>query len=124
MPSSTGDPVDESDNPPFYDSRKEAESSFWRLKKAADTSRENRVKRVLAQEEESLLSTLGRVTYISACILFDGLILTEIPVRMGKTAFSWIIFLIILWSAIRIQSKLYDKWFAIDISQIDFDRDR
>ena len=124
MPRSTGTPNGESDPPPFYDSRKEAESSFWRLKKAADTSRENRVKRILAQEEESLLSTLGRVTYISACILFDGLILTEIPVRMGKTAFSWIIFLIILWSAIRIQSKLYDKWFAIDISQIDFDRDR
>jgi|TARA_B100001996_G_scaffold6960_1_gene5859 hypothetical protein len=121
MPRST-EPPDESEPPQFYDSRKEAESSFWRLKKAADASRENRVKRVLAQEEESLLASLGRVTYISACILFDGLILTEIPVRMGKTAFSWIIFLVILWSAIRIQRKLYEKWFAIDISQIDFDR--
>ena len=48
------------------------------------------MKRVMAQEEESLLATLGRVAYISACIMFDGLILTEIPVRMGKTAFSWI----------------------------------
>jgi len=56
--------------------------------------------------------------------LFDGLILTEIPVRMGKTAFSWILFLIILWAAIRIQRQLYDNWFAIDISQIDFDRPR
>ena len=76
----------------------------------------------MAQEEESLLATLGRVTYISACILFDGLILTEIPVRMGKTAFSWIIFLILLWAAIRIQRRLYDNWFSVDISQIDFDR--
>ena len=65
---------------------------------------------------------MGRVTYISACILFDGLILTEIPVRMGKTAFSWIIFLILLWAAIRIQRRLYDNWFSVDISQIDFDR--
>jgi len=124
MPRSTGNPDDESETPPFYDRRKEAESSFWRLKKASDTSRENRVKTILAQEEESLLTTLGRVTYISVCILFDGLILTEIPVRMGKTAFSWIIFLIILWVAIRIQRQLYDNWLAIDISQIDFDRPR
>ena len=80
------------------------------------------MKRVMAQEEESLLATLGRVTYISACILFDGLILTEIPVRMGKTAFSWIIFLILLWAAIRIQRRLYDNWFSVDISQIDFDQ--
>lgn len=124
MPRSTGNPDDESETPPFYDRREEAESSFWRLKKASDASRENRVKAVLAQEEESLLATLGRVAYISVCILFDGLILTEIPVRMGKTAFSWIIFLIILWAAIRIQRQLYDNWLAIDISQIDFDRPR
>ncbi|MFL2975702.1 MAG: hypothetical protein ACJZ42_05260 [Candidatus Thalassarchaeaceae archaeon] len=124
MPRSTGNPDDESETPPFYDRRKEAESSFWRLKKASDASRENRVKTVLAQEEESLLATLGRVAYISVCILFDGLILTEIPVRMGKTVFSWILFLIILLAAIRIQRQLYDKWLAIDISQIDFDRTR
>ncbi len=122
MPSSTGNPDGESEAPPFYDSRKEAESSFWRLKKASDTSRENRVKTVLAQEEEGLLVTIGRVAYISVCILFDGLILTEIPVRMGKTTFSWILFLAVLWAAIRIQRNLYDNWFAIDISQIDFDR--
>ena len=124
MPSSTDDPVDESEKPPFYDRREEAESSFWRLKKASAASRENRVKTVLAQEEESLTATLGRVAYISMCILFDGLILTEIPVRMGKTAFSWILFLIILWAAIRIQRQLYENWFAIDISQIDFDQPR
>ena len=108
--------------PAFIDKDQEAEAAFWRLKRAADRWRENRVKRVMAQEEESLLATLGRVTYISACILFDGLILTEIPVRMGKTAFSWIIFLILLWAAIRIQRRLYDNWFSVDISQIDFDR--
>ncbi len=124
MPSSTGNPDGGTEKPPFYDSREEAESSFWRLKKASDASRENRVKTVLAQEEESLTTTLGRVAYISVCILFDGLILTEIPVGMGKTAFSWIFFLIILWVVIRFQRQLYDNWFAIDISQIDFDRPR
>jgi len=124
MPSSTDTPNDESETPPFYDRRAEAESSFWRLKKATDASRENRVKGILAQEEEGLISTIGSVTYISACILFDGLILTEIPVSMGKTAFSWILFLIILGVTIRIQRQLYEIWFAIDISQIDFDRPR
>ena len=122
MSESTHAPDGEPEPPAFYDPRKESESSFWRLKKAADASRDNRLKRVMAQEEESLLATLGRVTYISACILFDGLILTEIPVRMGKTAFSWILFLFLLWGAIRIQRRLYDNWFSVDISQIDFDR--
>ena len=122
MPRSNGDPDDESETPPFYDSRKEAESSFWRLKKASDASRENRVKAVLAQEEESLLATLGRVAYISVCILFDGLILTEIPVRMGRTSFSWFVYILILVMAIRLQRRLYAEWFAVDISQIDFDR--
>jgi len=122
MPRSTGDPDDESETPPFYDSRKEAESSFWRLKKASDVSRENRVKTVLAQGEESLLATLGRVAYISVCILFDGLILTEIPVRMGRTSFSWFVYILILVMAIRLQRRLYAEWFAVDISQIDFDR--
>ena len=124
MPSSIGSSDEDSEAPPFFDSRKEAESSFWRLKKASDASRESRVKAVLAQEEESILATLGRVAYISVCILFDGLILTEIPVRMGKTAFSWILFLILLWATIRIQKQIYDNRFAIDISQIDFDRSR
>ena len=124
MPSSTDSPDDAPKSPPFYDRREEAESSFWRLKKASDASREGRVKSVLAQEEESLLATFGRVAYISVCILFDGLILTEIPVRMGKTAFSWMLFLIVLWAAIRIQRQIYDNRFATDISQIDFDRSR
>jgi len=122
MPRSNVTRDDGPEAPPFYDPREGAESSFWRLKKAADLSRDNRLKRVMAQEEESLLATLGRVTYISACILFDGLILTEIPVRMGKTAFSWILFLFLLWGAIRIQRRLYDNWFGVDISQIEFRR--
>ncbi len=121
MAESIGD-SDDREKPPFCDSRQEAESSFWRLKSASDEWRENRLKRVMAQEEEGLASTLGRVVYISTCILFDGLILSEIPVRMGRTSFSWLVYILILVMAIRLQRRLYAEWFAVDISQIDFDR--
>jgi len=121
MPESIQSP-DDQETPPHFDGKKEAEASFWRLKRASDEWRENRVKRVMAQENESLLTTLGRVVYISACILFDGLILTEIPVRLGRTTFSWLIFLLVLVGAVRIQRRLYQNWFAVDISQIDFNR--
>lgn len=123
MPESIDNP-DEREKPPFFDSKKEAESSFWRLKRASDEWRENRVKRVIAQEEEGLLITLGRVVYISACILFDGLILSEIPVMMGRTTFSWMIFFFILFWVVRIQRSLYSNWFTVDISRIDFNRIR
>ena len=116
------DGTDDREKPPFFDSKKEAESSFWRLKRASDDWRENRLKRVMAQEEEGLLTTLGRVVYISACILFDGLFLSEIAVRMGRTSLSWFIFLLLLVAVIRFQRRLYANWFAVDISQIDFDR--
>ena len=115
---------DDLEKPPFFDSREEAESSFWRLKRASDEWRENRLKRVMAQEEEGLFTTLGRVTYISTCILFDGLVLSEIPVRMGRTSFSWLFYIFILVIAIRLQRRLYSDWFAVDISQIDFNRPR
>jgi len=121
MAESIGD-SDDSERPPFFDSRQEAESSFWRLKRASDEWRENRLKRVMAQEEEGLASTLGRVIYISTCILFDGLILSEIPVRMGRTSLSWFVYILILVMAIRLQRRLYAEWFAVDISQIDFNR--
>jgi hypothetical protein len=120
----TTDIPDDREKPPFFDSRDEAESSFWRLKRASDEWRENRLKRVMAQEEEGLFTTLGRVAYISTCILFDGLVLSEIPVRMGRTSFSWLVYLFVLVMAIRLQRRLYADWFAVDISQIDFNRPR
>ena len=52
--------------PPMFDKKEETEAAFWRLKKASDKSREERVKRVLAQDGEGILTTLGRVVYISA----------------------------------------------------------
>jgi hypothetical protein len=112
-----------SDNaPPMFDKKEETEAAFWRLKKASDKSREERVKRVLAQGGEGLLTTLGRVVYISACILFDGLVLTEIPVSMGKTIVAWSLYAVLLVAAIKLQYDLYGKWFDVDISQMDFDQ--
>ena len=108
--------------PPMSDKKEEAEAAFWRLKKASDKSREERVKRVLAQEGEGLLTTFGRVVYISACILFDGLVLMEIPVSMGRTLAAWSLYVVLLVVAIKLQRDLYDKWFDVDISQMDFDQ--
>ena len=108
--------------PPMFDKKEEAEAAFWRLKKASDKSREERVKRVLAQEGEGLLTTLGRVVYISACMLFDGLVLIEIPVSMGRTLAAWSLYVVLLVVAIKLQCDLYGKWFDVDISQMDFDQ--
>jgi len=108
--------------PPMFDNKEEAEAAFWRLKKASDKSREERVKRVLAQESEGILTTLGRVVYISACILFDGLVLMEIPVSMGKTLVAWTLYTVLLVAAIKLQYNLYEKWFDVDISEMDFDQ--
>ena len=108
--------------PPMFDKKEEAEAAFWRLKKASDKSREERVKRVLAQESEGILTTLGRVVYISTCILFDGLVLMEIPVSMGKTLVAWTLYAVLLVAAIKLQYNLYEKWFDVDISEMDFDQ--
>jgi hypothetical protein len=108
--------------PPMFDKKEEAEAAFWRLKKASDKSREERVKRVLAQESEGILTTLGRVMYISTCILFDGLVLMEIPVSMSKTLVAWSLYTVLLVAAIKLQYNLYEKWFDVDISEMDFDQ--
>ena len=108
--------------PPMFDKKEEAEAAFWRLKKASDKSREERVKRVLAQEGEGLLTTLGRVVYISACMLFDGVLLLEIPVSMGRTLAAWSLYVVLRVVVIKLQRDLYEKWFYVDISQMDFDQ--
>ena len=108
--------------PPMFDKKEETEAAFWRLKKASDRSREERVKRVLAQESEGLLTTLGRVTYISVCIVFDGVLLMGIPVSMGRTLAAWSLYVVLLVAAIKLQYDLYGKWFDVDISQMDFDQ--
>ena len=107
--------------PEFIDKREEAEAAFWRLKRAADLWRENRVKRVLAQEGESIFRTLGRVLYVITCILFDGLILIELPIYLQRTAVAWTLYILILIFAVRIRYQYYKKWLDVDISQIKFE---
>ena len=69
MTSKSPESTDEEDGPPRMLSRsEESEASFWRLKRSSDEWRENRVKRVLAQEEESLFTTLGRMS----CLLYTS----------------------------------------------------
>ena len=107
----------------FIDKDQESEAAFWRLKRAADRWRENRVKRVMAQEGESIFVTLGRVVYAILCVLFDGLILVELPILMGRTAAAWTLYIVLLILVVRVQYDYYQKWFSVDISQIDFDRE-
>jgi|TARA_B100002052_G_scaffold116797_1_gene107466 hypothetical protein len=107
--------------PEFIDKEEEAEAAFWRLKRAADLWRENRVKRILAQEGESIFRTLGRILYIISCIIFDGLILIELPIYMGRSAAAWTIYILLLIFAVRLQYQYYKKWFEVDISQIEFE---
>lgn len=95
------------------------EGALSRLKQASDSSRRARTDRILAQEGESLAKTLGRVAYVSACVLLDGLVLAEIVVAMGRTAFAWLVFGVVLGFAIVVQRRLYDEWFAVDISQLN-----
>tara|TARA_B100000475_G_C14953346_1_gene296726 strand:- start:241 stop:615 length:375 start_codon:yes stop_codon:yes gene_type:complete len=107
--------------PEFIDKKEEAEAAFWRLKRAADLWRENRVKRVLAQEGENIFRTVGRVMYVITCILFDGLILIELPIYFDRTAVAWTLYILILIFAVRFQYEFYKKWFEVDISQIEFE---
>ena len=111
----------ESAPPEFIHKKEEAEAAFWRLKRAADLWRENRVKRVLAQEGESIFRTVGRVMYVITCILFDGLILIELPIYFARTAVAWTLYILILIFAVRFQYEFYKKWFEVDISQIEFE---
>ena len=107
----------------FIDKDQESEAAFWRLKRAADRWRENRVKRVLAQEGESISLTFGRILYAVLCIIFDGLILVELPILMGRSAAAWTLYIIILVLVVRVQYDYYQKWFSVDISQVDFDQE-
>ncbi len=90
-----------------------------RLAQKADSRRRASRDRILAQEGESLFTTVGRVVYLSGCILFDGLVLTEIIVRLAGTVFAWSAFFVVLGCAIMIQRNLYAKWFALDLSLLD-----
>ena len=105
----------------FIDKKEESEASFWRLKKAFDKWRENRVNAILAQEGESLWRTLGRPLFVSGCILFNGPVMLEI-VRWGdRAARAWITYFVSLYFVIGLQRRTFDQIFSVDISQYSFD---
>jgi hypothetical protein len=108
----------------FIEKKEESEASFWRLKKAFDNWRENRVNAILAQEGESVWRTLGRPLFASGCILFDGPVMLEI-VRLGdRAAWAWLTYFVALYFVIGIQKKTYDQIFSVDINQYSFDSDQ
>ena len=63
----------------------------------------------------------GPALYVITCILFDGLILIELPIYLGRTAVAWTLYILILIFAVRFQNEYYKKWFEVDISQIEFE---
>ncbi|MEK9805793.1 MAG: hypothetical protein VW551_05830 [Euryarchaeota archaeon] len=106
---------------PFLDGKENAEDTFWRLKKASDKRRQDRVKRILAQEDEKIFLTLYRMFFLSFCIIFNGIVLIQIPVSLGKSIGAWALYAMMLFFVIQFQSNLYKKWFEVDISQIEFE---
>ena len=105
----------------FIDKQQESDAAFWRLKKAMDDWRDNRIKRVMAQEGESIFLTFRRIMYVISCIIFDGLILIELPIYMGRSAAAWTIYILLLIFAVRLEYEYYKKWFEVDINQIEFE---
>tara|TARA_B110000881_G_scaffold220398_1_gene245402 strand:+ start:3293 stop:3646 length:354 start_codon:yes stop_codon:yes gene_type:complete len=111
-----------SNNPIFIDHRKNKIDAIHRLKDFFDKRREIRTKSILAQEGESLRLTIGRVFYLSFCILFDILILPEILFYFDKSVFAWFIFGVILTFFIYIQKNFYEKNFTTDFREINFNQ--
>jgi hypothetical protein len=103
----------------FIDKKSQTEDSFWRLKRASDKRRHKRVQSIVGQQSESLKITLGRPLYLSMCLLFDSLVLTEIPIRLGRTMPSWVLFGVILGYVVILQKQYYDEWFDVDLTGLD-----
>ena len=112
-------PEETSNSVDFIDKKSQQEESLWRIKKASDLRRHKRVKSIVGQQFEGWKVTLGRPLYLTFCILFDGLILTEIPIRLGRTVPSWILFGVILGYVIMLQKQYYDQWFDVDLTGLD-----
>ena len=120
QPRNTMEDSEESSNSAdFIDKKSQQEEAFWRLKRSSDRRRHKRVQSIVGQQFEGWKITLGRPLYLTLCILFDGLILTEIPIRLGKTIPSWLLFGIILGYVIMFQKQYYDQWFDVDLSNLD-----
>lgn len=116
---SEGGAHDFTENEAFLSRGEQRQRALERIKAAADQRRHDRAQKILAQEGESLAITIGRVVYVSACMLFDGLILTEIIVYLGRTASAWAAFFLVLALAVKLQMALYDRFFSVDITNLE-----
>ena len=70
---SEGGAHDFTESEAFLSRGEQRQRALERIKAAADQRRHDRAQKILAQEGESLAITIGRVVYVSACMLFDGL---------------------------------------------------
>ncbi len=115
---SEGGAHDFTENEAFLSRGEQRQRALERIKAAADQRRHDRAQKILAQEGESLAITIGRVVYVSACMLFDGLILTEIIVYLGRTASAWAAFFLVFALAGKLQRALHVRFLSVDITNL------
>lgn len=70
------------------------------------------MRRVREQQGEPWRRSLLRVAYLTACVLFDGVVLTELPRALGRTPLAWGAFAIALLGAVALQVAGYRRWLA------------
>jgi hypothetical protein len=102
------------DRPDWVEGSEGRRSALVRVIDRSADRRRKRVAGILAQEAEPWSHLFKRTSYLILCILFDGLILTEIPERLGGKLGDWIFYFILLFFVVRWQMAMYDKWFKQD----------
>tara|TARA_B100000959_G_C14831145_1_gene561951 strand:- start:32 stop:436 length:405 start_codon:yes stop_codon:yes gene_type:complete len=102
------------ENEAFLAPSQQRDRAFARLKSATDKRRVYRINKVASQQGEGIIRTISRIFFLSACVIFDGLVLTEIIVMLDKTIFAWITFAIVLSLTVFLQSRAYSAWFDND----------
>jgi hypothetical protein len=102
------------DRPDWVEGQEGRRSALVRVIDRSADRRRKRVAGILAQEAEPWSHLFKRTTFLLVCILFDGLILTEIPERLGGKIGDWLFYFILLFFVIRWQMSMYDRWFKQD----------
>lgn len=97
--------------PNFEEVEKSSENAILRLKKIADENRERRISSIIESADQPFYVEVLRILYLTICILFDGILLLEIPIELGRTVTSWVVFCIILYIAINLQARVYRIFF-------------
>lgn len=104
----------EEDRPDWVERSEGQKSALARVIDRSIDRRRKRVAGILAQEAEPWSVLFKRVGYIVLCILFDGLVLTEIPIQLGGEIGDWVFYLILLFFVLRWQRELYESWYSQD----------